>query len=112
MTWQKVKAVQANADLEIQIGDDAHEVANAQWGDRPTYTLEKKNGDTWELTSFTHSIDDNVQLAKDVAEALTDSEDVWVNVEFGNETYVSFWAEGAPWDGGEVHDDYGIMDMS
>jgi len=125
MTWQKVTAVQTEADLKIKhSGGTAVEVSNAAWADRPTYELENKSGETYEFTSYSEImknfdrrhdkpggksdvINGNTQMAEDIAEALADGSEVWVDVDFDN-GYVMYWATGAPWDGGTVHDDYGI----
>lgn len=122
MTWQKVKTVQTEAQLKIKAdGGDAVEVPNATWGDRPTYELENKSGDVYEFTSYSQSLantsagtagvgetrNGNTAMAEDIAEALADGAEVWVDVDFDG-GYVKYWAEGAPWDGGDVRDNYGI----
>lgn len=121
MTWQKVVAAKTSKEAQFAVAEDAP--APEEMGIEPAtdqqaadvrlegcwLTLESKDGGTYEFGSHERQPADQVEMAPDIVEALEDGKDVWAEVNFDG-GYVEYWADGAPWDGGDVKDNYGLLE--
>jgi hypothetical protein len=124
MTWQKVNACKDSKEASFKIADG--QPTPDEMGMEPAHgqaaeinlkglflELESKSGNVYDFNVAEDMTVDFLDMAEDIMAALADDAEVWVDVDFdanGGDGRVLYWAEGAPWDGGEVHDDYGIMD--
>jgi hypothetical protein len=124
MTWQKVISAKASKEAQFQVAGDSptpHEMgmdeANGQAADVHLeglfLKLEAKGGNQYEFGVAADATIDIHDMAADIVDAIADGKDVWVNVDFdanGGDGRVLYWADGAPWRGGDVKDDYGLSE--
>jgi len=124
MTWQKVTGAKTSKEASFKVADGS--ATPEEMGMEPSHgqaadielqglflELEPKSGDTYEFSVTKDATVDIHDMAEDIVAALEDGTEVWVDVDFdsnGSGGRVLYWATGAPWDGGEVHDNYGITE--
>jgi len=124
MTWQKVvsAADSKEGSFKVTRGESTPEEMDVEKVRNEAATinveglyleLESKSGNVYDFAVFSDASVDTQEMAADIIDALAADEDVWAAVDFdanGGDGRVLYWATGEPWDGGEVHDDYGISE--
>lgn len=123
MTWQKVIAARGSEEAQFEIAADestpeelgmeeTHGQAADLHVDGLYLTLEAKSGNQYDFGVVEDATVDIYTMAEDIIDALAEGKDVWAEIDFdGNNGRgrVEFWADGAPWEGGDVKDNYGLL---
>ena len=124
MTWQKVTGAKTRQEAEFKVAGGSRNpkelgMEPVEGNSEPAdvyvlglfLELEPKSGDAYRFSVTDDATVDFHAMAEDIVAALDEGEEIWVDVDFdanADRGRVLYWASGAPWDGGEVHDDYGI----
>lgn len=126
MTWQKVIGAKTQKEAQFKVAGDS--ATPEDLGMEPTHgqaaemyvnglflELEAKNGNQYEFGVTSDGTVDIHEMAEDIVTALDEDMEVWADIDFdggdaGNDGRVLYWAAGAPWNGGDVKDDYGIYE--
>lgn len=117
MTWQKVIAVKGSKEAKFRVVDgktpdevDGMEPSNSPSGEIEIsglfLLLESSSGNQYQY-SMTMQPEYAREMAEDMSEVIEEG-DIWAKVSFEGENRVMYWAKGAPWENGEIHDDYGF----